>query len=177
MAADATRAPVAREQELAPGVQPRLSPAEIDRALRSGPRVTPSHTDAWYGRPQPGSRWTAPQNHTLRTELEKARASSERWAPGAVERLKDPERVKPFRVERQVFPQGNPTLKPVYRIFNCPLIAISQNGRRALIIAPGGDKMWVDAGGKGDAAADLSHLAGAVIGCWLIAALGLWVLA
>ncbi|RSY83133.1 hypothetical protein DAH66_12755 [Sphingomonas koreensis] len=167
MAAEATRAPIAREQKLASGEEPRPTIAEIDRALRSGPRIAPSHTDPWYGAPSPGSRWSAPQLITLRLQLEKAKASKERWAQSAIRRLSDIENVETFEVRRRV----NANSPAVYQVHTCPLLATSRDGSKVLIVAPGGDRIWIDADKAIEPHSGMRGVATVLCLPWLIAAL------
>lgn len=168
MAAGTTRAPVAREQEVASAPPAwKLTPEEIDRALRSGPRITPSRPDPWHGNPEPGSRWTRQQNATLRRELDLARSSSDRRARAVAARLCDLERVETFEHRRPVGRTAD--LRTIYEKHLCPCLATSRDGKRALIVAPGGDKLWVNTA-QPSASHDAAML-GAIATCWLVAAI------
>ena len=168
MATGTTRAPVAREQEVASAPPAwKLTPEDIDRALRNGPRVSPSRTDPWVGTTEPGSRWTRQQNATLRRELDLARTSDDRRARAVIARLRDLERVETFEHRRVAGRTAD--MRTIYEVTTCPLLATSRDGKRALIVAPGGDKLWVDTArpGTGHDAA----MVGAIGACWLIAAI------
>lgn len=168
MATGTTRAPVAREQEVASAPPAwKLTPEEIDRALRSGPRITPSKTDPWVGTPDKPSRWTRQQNATLRRELDLARASDDRRARAVIARLRDLERVETFEHRQPMGRTANG--RPIVEKHLCPCLATSRDGKRALIVAPGGDKLWVDTA-QPSASHDAAML-GAIATCWLVAAI------
>ncbi|MCH4893975.1 hypothetical protein GO308_12705 [Sphingomonas sp. SFZ2018-12] len=100
----------------------RLSRAEIDQALRSGPRITPSRHDPWTGRRQPGARFT---------DSQLLKITDEGRNPRTIEAVDIPLMEEDRRV--------------VVATATCPVLARSRNGRRMLIVAPAGDKMWINA--------------------------------
>lgn len=98
----------------------------IRKALQTGRRVAPSAPDTWHGTAAPGSRWTYQQHAVLKAE----------GIP--------PELVKTATVGVQVQNKLNWAMPTQTRPVLCPRLAITRNGRRALIITPAGDKLWKD---------------------------------
>lgn len=100
----------------------RLSPREIDQALRSGARITPSRPDPWTGRRQPGARFTDEQLRKITDEGRDART-----------------------VQVVDVPLLGEDRHTVLASVTCPVFARSRNGRRILIVAPDGSKLWINA--------------------------------
>lgn len=89
-------------------------------------RITPSRLSAWEGTPVEGSEYTRQQLHVLGRE----RPTWKTFANLAVKL-------------RGEFNEGGPMPEPV--IVQCPIIAWTKDRTRVLIIAPAGDKKWMDA--------------------------------
>ena len=104
-----------------------MRPADfIRKALQTGRRVAPSQHDPWHGTPAPGSMWTYQQLAALKEA-------------GIL-----PEAIKTATVGVQVQNTLNWAMPPQTRPIVCPRLAVTRNGRRALIITPAGDKLWKD---------------------------------
>ncbi|MDH4746649.1 hypothetical protein OMP43_21720 [Sphingomonas sp. CBMAI 2297] len=115
----------------------RLSSEVIKQALLTGYRVQPSRIDTfpniWIGEPQIGSQWTVEQLARIEKERTGAEALKSRFGDILAAKLRLPERVESHTVDL-----GSHSVL-------CPLLARSRDLHRVLIIAPGGDKLWVNA--------------------------------
>lgn len=112
----------------------RLSPAQIDEAIRSGRRIIPSKHDPWTGTPVAGERFTGEQIEGLNRAAQ------------------DPARVCIRRVPLQVPCPDNPVGATVIVNADCPIIARTRRSHpraRVLIITPAGDKLWINAADHG----------------------------
>ena len=97
---------------------------EEQRRLRT---VTPSQTSPWHGTPGPdGARWTVEQLETL------------------VGEGRDPVHVDSATVAVRLENRGDWTMPGPVKVLLVPCLARTRFGRRALIIAPAGDKLWKD---------------------------------
>ena len=116
---------------------PGMSALDIKIALQSGHRVSPSRPETfpgvWVGQKAEGSRWTVQQLARIEREREEATKIKSSFGRSVVAHLRDPEALEAFPVP---FPEG---------AVDCPVLARSRDKRLVLIVAPGGDKMWVNA--------------------------------
>jgi hypothetical protein len=89
--------------------------------------VNPSATSPWHGDPMPGSRWSRQQVATLR-------------------RLGflNPEMVATVTVTIRLQNRTDWTMPGPTRDLLVPMLSKTRNGRRALIVAPAGDRIWKD---------------------------------
>ncbi|WP_380925420.1 hypothetical protein [Sphingomonas leidyi] len=114
-----------------------LSPEAIKQALLTGARVQPSRMETfpgiWIGEPKIGSRWTVEQLARIEKERDEAAALGSRFGDIVAAKLRAPEHIEGFTVALS----SHSVL--------CPLLARSKDRHRVLIIAPGGEKLWVDA--------------------------------
>ena len=88
--------------------------------------ITPSITSAWEGTPVEGSPYTRQQLHVMKQERP-------HWT-----------RFDNHPVTLTARPQ-QPWDEPEQIVVLCPIIARTKDRKRVLIIAPGGDKKWMDA--------------------------------
>lgn len=97
-------------------------------ASEQRPRVlNPSRISPWHGTPADGSRWSVEQLHALK----------------AVGR--DPDKVPTAWITLMVHIGGDRSRAAVARELLVPTLARTRRGDRALIITPGGHKIWKDA--------------------------------
>ena len=93
-----------------------------------GPSIAPSKIGPWAGTPVEGERYTRQQLMTLKQERPHWTHFSERQvtlkADVPIGRQPRPEEVV---------------------VVNCPIIAWTKDRSRVLIVAPGGDKLWLPA--------------------------------
>lgn len=106
-------------------------------------RITPSRLSAWEGSPVEGSEYTRQQLAVLARE----RPTWKSFSNLAVKL-------------RGSINDGEAPAEPV--IVQCPIIAWTKDRVRVLVIAPAGDKKWMDAdlafiNGKGPRSADTSQ--------------------
>lgn len=88
--------------------------------------VTPSKTSPWDGTPVEGSRYTAQQLAAMKVERPT-------WA-----RFQD-------RMVKLTWPGVTQWSPPTEVFVPCPIIAWTKDRKRVLVIAPAGDKLWLDA--------------------------------
>lgn len=98
----------------------------VAEALRTGRRITPSAHDPWHGDPLRGSRWTRQQVTKLKAEG------------------RNPDTIAACQVPLQIQNRADWTMPAETRLLLCPMLAKARSGRRALIISPAGDKLWMD---------------------------------
>jgi len=60
-----------------------------------------------------------------------------------VARLRDPERVETVTIALEVGHHSPGDGAPEIKLIECPLLAWRKDRTRALIVAPGGDKLWM----------------------------------
>jgi hypothetical protein len=90
-------------------------------------RITPSKISAWQGTPVEGSPFTVQQHRVMAAE----RPGWKTFAD------------LPVKLSSQPHSLYDPAPPPV--IARCPIIAWTKDRTRVLIIAPAGDKKWMDA--------------------------------
>lgn len=88
--------------------------------------ITPSKTTPWEGTPIEGLRYTRQQVDAMKRERPK-------WV-----RFED-------RMVKLTYPGGSQWLPPTESFVPCPIIAWTKDRKRVLVIAPAGDKLWMDA--------------------------------
>lgn len=95
--------------------------------------VTPSKTTPWEGTPVEGSRYTAQQLAIMKAERPT-------WIGFKVREVK------------LTYPGATQWTPPTVVFVPCPIIAWTKDRKRVLVIAPGGDKLWMDANPQASAA-------------------------
>lgn len=91
------------------------------------PRVlNPSRISPWHGTPAAGSRWSIEQIAVIKAER------------------KDPDTVSTAWITLMVHVGGDRSRAAVSRDLLVPTLARTRRGNRALIVTPGGHKIWKD---------------------------------
>jgi hypothetical protein len=99
----------------------------VNVASEQRPRVlNPSRISPWHGTAAAGSRWSIEQIETLKAER------------------RDPDTVSTAWITLMVHVGGDRTRAAVPRDLLVPALARTRRGNRALIVTPGGSKIWKD---------------------------------